>query len=58
MTEWVDKLSLDCNGNIRDFNGNIVNNNYEVWNGYHGHCIVPKGTFEKIWNDEENEDIF
>lgn len=22
---WVDKLSLDCDGNIRDFNGNIVN---------------------------------
>ena len=42
MTEWVDKLSLDCNGNIRDFNGNIVNNNYEVWNGYHGHCNINR----------------
>ena len=37
---------------------NRVPDNVEIWNGYHGHCIAPKGTFEAIWNDEENEDIF
>lgn len=28
----------------------------EVWNGYHGHCVQPQGTFDKIWNDEGGED--
>lgn len=28
----------------------------EVWNGMHGQTIMPKGTFEKIYNDTEEED--
>ena len=26
---------------------------YEIWNGYHGQTIQPKGTFDKIWEDAE-----
>lgn len=25
----------------------------EIWNGYHGQTIQPKGMFDKIWNDAE-----
>lgn len=28
----------------------------EVWNGIHGQTIMPKGTFERIYNDAEEED--
>ena len=28
-TRWTDKLTLDCEGNIRDFDGNIVGH-YDV----------------------------
>lgn len=28
----------------------------EVWNGINGQMIMPKGTFEKIYNDAEEED--
>ena len=28
----------------------------EVWNGINGQLIMPKGTFEKIYNDTEEED--
>ena len=28
----------------------------EVWNGINGQLIMPKGTFEKICNDAEEED--
>lgn len=28
----------------------------EVWNGIHGQQIMPKGTFEKIYNETEEED--
>lgn len=28
----------------------------EVWNGINGQLIMPKGTFEKIYNDSEEED--
>lgn len=27
----------------------------ETWNGYHGQITAPKGTFEKIYNDTEEE---
>ena len=26
---------------------------YEIWNSYHGQTIQPKGMFDKIWNDAE-----
>lgn len=25
----------------------------ETWQGYHGHCIAPEGTFQKIGEDEK-----
>ena len=28
---------------------------YEIWNGYHGQTIQPKGMFDKIWEDAESE---
>jgi hypothetical protein len=28
----------------------------EVWEGYHKRTLQPKGTFEKIFNDPEEED--
>lgn len=28
----------------------------EVWNGINGQLIMPKGTFEKIYNEAEEED--
>ena len=28
----------------------------ENWNGYHGHCVAPKSTFQKIWEDEKEGD--
>lgn len=28
----------------------------EIWHGYHGQTMVPKGTFEKIYNDAEEEE--
>lgn len=28
----------------------------ETWNGFHGQVTAPKGTFEKIFNDEDNND--
>lgn len=28
----------------------------EVWNGMRGQLIMPKGTFEKIYNEAEEED--
>ena len=31
-------------------------NDTEVWNGINGQMIMPKGTFEKIYNDAEEED--
>lgn len=29
----------------------------ETWNGIHGQITAPKGTFEKIWEDAESEDL-
>lgn len=29
----------------------------EIWNGMHGQVIAPKGTFEKLFNDIDDEDI-
>ena len=29
---------------------------YEIWNGYHGQTIQPKGTFDKIWEAAEREE--
>ena len=34
------------------------NSSVEKWNGYHGHCIAPAGTFNKIWNDPDTEEDF
>ena len=31
------------------------NSEYEIWNGYHGQTIQPKGTFDKIWEDAKAE---
>lgn len=28
----------------------------EAWNGIHGQMVMPKGTFEKIYNEAEEED--
>jgi len=28
----------------------------EVWSGYHGDCLQPKGSFDKLFNGEEEED--
>lgn len=28
----------------------------ETWSSFHGQLEVPKGTFDKIWNDEEGEE--
>lgn len=28
----------------------------ETWNGYHGQITAPKGTFERIFNDADDED--
>ena len=25
----------------------------EVWNGIHGQVVAPKGTFDRIWEDED-----
>ena len=30
-------------------------NNTETWNGIHAQITAPKGTFEKIFNDAEEE---
>jgi hypothetical protein len=29
----------------------------EVWNGIHAQIIAPKGTFEKIWNEAQDDDF-
>lgn len=34
---------------------NIKEEPQETWNGYHGQVTAPKGTFEKIYNDTEEE---
>lgn len=31
------------------------NNDTEIWHGIHGQVVAPKGTFEKIWNDAEDD---
>lgn len=28
----------------------------EVWTGYHGGCLQPKGSFDKLFNGEEEND--
>lgn len=37
----------------------IRNGEIEVWNGMNGQVVMPKGTFEKIYNEckEEDDDI-
>ena len=27
----------------------------EVWNGVHGQVVAPKGTFDRIWEDEDED---
>ena len=30
----------------------------EIWNGIHAQIVAPKGTFDKIWEEaEDNNDI-
>lgn len=29
--------------------------NKETWSSFHGQLEVTKGTFDKIWNDEEGD---
>ena len=32
------------------------NNDTEIWHGFHGQVVAPKGTFEKIWNEAKEDD--
>lgn len=34
-----------------------LRNMVEVWNGIHGQTIAPAGTFDKIYNEAEEDDI-
>ena len=28
----------------------------EIWEGYHGQVVAPRGTFEEIYNDVEDDE--
>ena len=67
--ELADSVVLEnCQGNIYvrifkswevEFTGrckDVKADGIEEWNGIHAQITVPKGTFDKIWNDAK-EDI-
>ena len=51
MCKWIDELE----GRGCDFYGGESISHTETWNGYHGQITAPKGTFQKIWDDCDQE---
>ena len=44
---------------LKDENGNlnvVVPTDMEVWDGYHGQMVAPKGTFDKLFEEAKESD--